>query len=584
MNASSLSATNSDTQRWEFELEMARLNMEKLHVHDRIRQCEIDLVCMEQERLLLLAEMDNKQKQLASLEERLRGTLEEKEKIKEEFTVEISGLSNRLEDAQKKLSATEKEKNKLQSNLEGATAKISSLESNIAEKERAKKEIEGQLKQDSAFSAMQLEAKLAELGKLKAELDKARSCEASLSKKLAVLESSSDGYKTAVHETETKLMALKVENATLLAKLEILSTKPQSPEVSRTIRVMEDKWEQERKAMHSVMDDLRKLIEAKDPSRILLPIDSALLTGPASKRGKMALKQNGMPSAVAQDKKKVTIREDPLPSEAESSYGEENAISEASGKGRRGGRRESLLKPPTAPKSALKMSTESNPSLNVTSDVQPNARPNVKSNAKAVLDKVLPGGGVRGKKKAPIDQPPATARMPTDQAEKVETKARTVKLQQSKLKESRPKPASPAAISKLFGPIAKPAGSETAIKAPSTVAAMAVPMEPKEIEIPGTPPPQASASPVKVWKPSAFIPGVAKKPPMEANSTATNGSIFASLSFAAAGSTDDGLRKRIKLPDRPKPLAAPNNPAADRKQDSAALSAIMSSFNIPSKK
>jgi hypothetical protein len=84
---------------------------------------------------------------------------------------------------------------------------------------------------------------------------------------------------------------------------------------------------------------------------------------------------------------------------------------------------------------------------------------------------------------------------------------------------------------------------------------------------------QTSVSPAKVWKPSAFIPRVVRKPSGTEN-------ILAGLSF-----NQDDSRKRIKLPDRTKTAKVTTTLGKERRNvDPGVYSTIMTSFNIPNLK
>jgi hypothetical protein len=106
----------------------------------------------------------------------------------------------------------------------------------------------------------------------------------------------------------------------------------------------------------------------------------------------------------------------------------------------------------------------------------------------------------------------------------------------------------------------------------------------EEVAIPGTPPPPSPSG--KVWKPASFIPG------LKANSTGGNLN-GVGLSKKSNGSTlgmistDESFRKRIKLPDRIRPMTIPGVNAASvlkgtrRAVDQGAYSTILSAFDMP---
>jgi hypothetical protein len=332
------SQVNNERKHWELEYKMTRLNMEKIQVHERIRQCEIDLVCMEHERLLLLAEMEIKQRQLCELETRLRSSVNEKEKIKMEMGAEVTGLSNKLDTAQKQLENTEKEKQTLKINLNTASEKISTLESRISEIEKAKIKAEDRLESKTADGAKQIEVKSNELAKLKEELSRARSNESNLQGKLTELERATGTYMSVVQDLETKLSVLKIENVTLQAKLEVLSKAPQSPEVSRTIKLMEEKWREERSAMQSVMSDLRTLVGEKSKN-FLVPETTVI--PPVTK--KVKIEESSIGSIPKRERPKKSIL-----AEVESEY-LENDEEVAKAPVARVGKKKPIQVKPTAP-------------------------------------------------------------------------------------------------------------------------------------------------------------------------------------------------------------------------------------------
>lgn len=630
--------SDRETERLDYQYELARIAMEKVQIHERIRQCEIDLVCMEHERLLLLAEMSNKQRQLAELEERLCSSVQERDKIKEEYSREVKGLAARLESASKQLETAEQERMRLQSSLDGATSRIGDLQRQIGAVERAKGEIEASLEQKSAASSQQLEAKLADLAKLRLDLDRARENEAQLQRRLGSLESTADAYKTSVGELEARLAAMKVENVALHAKLEVLSMKPQSPEVSRTIRAMEDKWLAERQAMHSVMDELRQMIKDKNSgaaSPLLLSTDhSTTMTGPASKKSRLSSvfttadhrpslrrgragqhdgdeeeeeeerdaqasdgKGVGMRLTTGRERRKsVTFAN--IPSSGEPESPTQATPQSGSRRSRRnsssGVNGEKVL--PIGAKKATNSTTE--PS---------SATAYKKSSGGKMLAPPPPSYQRRGKAAAAGKGANSTnsgapvasivERIKDGASANVST-APAVKL--SRTTKAGGRGAEEEALGK---------GVQTVDRALSKLLDEEVRKDgPHEgIIIPGTPPKGnapnvAPNSPAKTWKPSAFIPALARKPTGTAAAVtgesiaattavaprSATSNVFAGLSFATGGSADEGFRKRIKLPDRAKPsLAFTTAAAAGSEQMDVSLrrnnldSSIMSSFNIP---
>lgn len=596
MSQTNISSMGGETQKWEYELELSRLNMDKLAVHERIRQCEIDLVCMEHERLLLLAEMQIKQGELEALEERLRSSVKEKETITREFTDEISGLSNELGMVQRKLEGAEKEKVVLQSNLNTASHKISTLEEKIAEAENAKAHLESQMESKVNNSAKQLEAKIIELTRLKSELEKTRENEIKLQRQLSNLETTSDTFKSTVNELEAKLSSLKLENVTLQAKLEVLSRKPQSPDVSRTIRAMEDKWQQERQAMTAVMDDLRMLIKEKEASRLLISHDSPTAQRMRKKtkvsimdlpredvykkpaRKAVVIKERmaeSMSEEEDEDERMDTAKGDKRPLMQKSTLiqsilkGKGSDTEIATPKPKRGRPRKSNVNQGqssinTTPKASIKGSTPKKMAIHKALETE---KRDEQTNKNVFGTKNLEKDASPGKKKEP--EKSMSVPKSLDKDTNVKKKAQpTVKMQKPKLtaslkhKENLHEGVTNKKINKLF--------EETAAV-------------PEKIEASSK---IATVSPTKVWKPSTFIPGVAARPK---TSNATGNSIFSSLSFGgnklSANGNDEGFRKRIKLPDRKTDASfavASGEPLKGRRNvDHAAFSTIVSSFNIP---
>lgn len=617
LSEQALACSDREVERLDYQYELARIAMEKVQIHERIRQCEIDLVCMEHERLLLLAEMGNKQRQLAELEERLCSSVQERDKIKEEYSREVKGLAARLESASKQLETAEQERMRLQGSLDGATSRIGDLQRQIGAVERAKSEIETCLEQKSAASSQQLEAKLADLAKLRLELDRARENEAQLQRRLGSLESTADAYKTSVGELEARLAAMKVENVALHAKLEVLSMKPQSPEVSRTIRVMEDKWLAERQAMHSVMDELRQMIKDKNgaTSPLLLPTDHhSTTTGPASKKSRLS----------------SVFTEADRPSQRRGRAGQHEKDDDDEGDRNVGARQTPRRE---RRKSVTFANIPGGPELAAQGGALTPQSGSRRSRRNSLSN--TSGGGVSmGARKTanPTPEPSSTTHKragskvlapPPSSSQRRGKGTNLVSLSSGN---------SGAPIASIVERIKDGAGTAPAVKLSKTsrgaevVSGRGVQTVDKALSklldeevdrggphegvvIPGTPPKGnapsiAPNSPAKTWKPSAFIPALARKPtgagagePIVSTMAAAAAprpamsNVFAGLSFAAGGSADEGFRKRIKLPDRAKPSlaftsSAPGAMGVEQVGDAPLRrnnldSSIMSTFNIP---
>lgn len=523
-------AADNEILRWEYEYELARLGMEKLTVHEKIRQCEIDLVCMEHERLVLIAQMELKQASLTELEERLQGSLDERVILEQRYSQEIDGLASQLGRAQQQLQQTEGEKRTLEGNLQAASGRISGLETKI-------REITAQM---DIRHAEGLKAQTAELKRLTGELNAARESEAALRRQLDDLQKAAANHQDAVHSLESKLSELKVENATLLAKIEVLSKKPQSPEISRTLRVMEEKWQVERDAMKSVMEDLRKIISDRDHSS-----SQTSATSLPSSQSSQAVRAQVVPGA---------------------------AKGSAAPAGNRRGRRQRETQPQTEEESGASSSPRDEGHVPKVAAISHAPTPVSKEESGDASRPAAAKTALRTKQsiKLPPKQAPVKASTKTDGSDRVE---------------------------KIFA-----AERETEKKG-STSQPMPV-IDEDTVEIPGTPQKKAATqpsttSPIKVWKPSAFIPGVSRKQTVVTSTTMGTGaggnpkenvssSLFANFNFSNRPADGEGLAKRIKLPERTnKPATAELGEVSMRRGtsgpnvDPAVFSTIIGSFNIP---
>lgn len=523
-------AANNDILRWEYEYELSRLGMEKLAVHEKIRQCEIDLVCMEHERLVLIAQMELKQASLTELEERLQSSLGERAALEQRYSQEIDGLASQLGHAQEQLQRTEGEKRTLEGNLQAASGRINGLETKI-------KEITAQM---DIRHAEGLKVQTAELKRLTGELNVARESEMVLRRQLDDLQKATTNHQDTVHSLESKLSELKVENATLLAKIEVLSKKPQSPEISRTLRVMEEKWQVEREAMRSVMEDLRKIISDRDHNN--------------SSQTSVASLPSSQPSQA--------MRAQVVPGMGKG---------DATTSNRRGRRqRQTQNKVEEEPRAS-----------NSPGDERHVPRAAVTSHTAAI-----------SKDEAETNLGPAVTKVASSSKQSIKLPPKQV------LGKTLTKTDGSNGVEKIFA-----AEGETNKKSNSSQPTP--PADEEAVEIPGTPQKKAATqpaatSPIKVWKPSAFIPGVSRKQAITTSTTTAAGtgrnpkenvssSLFANFNFSNRPANGEGLAKRIKLPERAnRPATTELGEVSTRRSapggsnvDPAVFSTILGSFNIP---
>ena len=545
------SVVSDEVRHWEYEYELAKLTMEKVAVHEKIRQCEIDLVCMEHDRLILLTEMELKRKEFVELEERLTLSQNERRQVEDDFNKEITGLTVSLDAANSSLKSAEVEKLQLKDELKAASEKITDLEGRIKQVQE---------KMDIRHTE-HLKEQTAELKKLRSELNLAKQSEETLGKKLSIIENESDAHKGLVKEFEKKLNELKMENTSLLAKIEVLSREPQSPEIKRTLKEMEEKWQAEREAMRMVMDDLRKVIIDKD--RQVLDQTNSTIFHPMREKN----------SPVK--KRKMPKKGPHLPASTSNLDDNELDLKEAGKK-----KREKEQIP-------LKRITRSSNSSFRASDVKNKFAPPVNEKAtkgtKKQVKRVIKEDGKTFSDVLPIAKPAGAL------------------IKDSTSKDNTLKPAVPGAV-KLQPK--KQAKAPTVAETSRPITKILEPEEQKtmkkldeDVEIPGTPQKKAvssaisAASPAKVWKPSAFIPSVIPRKngfskENQQPSAATAG-LFANFTFAPRSGDEAGL-KRVKLPDRQNKPHAENNTdtnnwAEKRKNnvDPTVFSTIMGSFDLP---
>lgn len=576
----------SESQNYAFEYELARVEMERLQVQERIRQCEIDLLCMEQEKLFLIHEMEVKKTQMVELEMKLHGSQVERIKVEKELTEKVSAINKNLAQAQEQLANSEGEKSTMKASLADATLKIQLLEKRITQAEKEKEKTAGKAESQASRLASESEQRGKELERLRSDLDSAKRHESNLSSKMKDLEVSLEGRHKTVQALESQLGALKMENTTLQAKLEILTNKTQSSEVSKTLQNMEEKWKLERESMQNIMNDLRSLLKNKNSAvEEPTPKRSKLITTSARAAPISSLLEETTTPAISAPIKLGTKKGRGI---RETDKGSGVPIKKIFGEAPTA----SIPVPDTAAPIASGRGTVIETILDAV-----NKTPPVSANSNDVAKEK--GGRVVDRKTKIADE---TEIVPVDSdytpAEEVPSTPPHKGLMTKKFLAADKSSIAPAKASRINSR-SKKVGSDSSEPSWSSSQSQPDQMPPANVAKPEVKVASNSTSPVKIWKPSAFIPGLAQKAKVAPTSDAfTNSkensamSFLANMSFSqtAAGSGDHGFQRRIKLPEKNKPSlvdgmgAGATKPLPRRNVDPNVYSTILSSFNIPGMK
>ncbi len=614
----------SETQKWQHEYDLACLDMAALQVRERIRACEISLVGMDHERLVLLAEMDRKQREILHLDRLLAESIDERVAMESHYASQVGDLKDHLAEAHQRIVSSETERSRMEGEVAVASSKVAALTEQIKliERERAVS-----ISRFESMAADDARIASSELARLKLDLSSAHDSEAKLQRRLAELDRLTLSNQSVVRDFESKISSLRMENAALHAKLEVLSIKPQSPHVNRTMEVMEEKWRAEKNAMHLLMEDMRRMVNERTgaqagpsiapPSRQPLPHPVIAQAHPAP------------PPIVLPRRSNVA---------------------------KSGGQRSEASSPPSSPRStsdaSLLLSRNGGP-ISVRAPVA-RGRPRSRKDGGILALAPLPIAAV-GRKGGPLSRRKEIAVKGSSTGAgdgaggEVESSQTRRSRRQSAVGSA--DPATPKGegrrrdSSSVEGGRRSFGGGSAAIKGPTPAAkerrnrksvsfleSTPVKGSPKEqaeasagaeedeVEIPPTPPPSdvragvsnsssigesttalpssgaaVVVSPVKTWKAASFIPGVAAKGGAShatsggSNENTSGAGIMANFSFAqqsGEGKQDGAAYKRIKLPERNRaPQDASSVPlvggARDRRNvDPNVYSTIMSSFNL----
>lgn len=484
---------SNETQKCEYDYRLAKCEMEKIQLHEKIREREIQFVRIEHERLLCLYEMECRQSMLVQLEEGLADSQVQKENVEKALDRKVCDLAQQLKLSQEQLSSLQQEKTDLQDELKHVTEKSSLLAEQIVKIEKEKSGIESDLKNKRHESDAVTTSQSNHLSKLNSDLEAAQNSENSLHKRIRELETSASSNQSMVQDLESKLSTFKMENATLQAKVDLLMAKPHTPEISRTMKEMEQKWQDERDSLHALLKDFRVLIKEKKP----ITVEAASV--PTASTAEPALKKSRKinPSSTA------AIRKQPKKINKNASEDEE-----------------------------------------IHSDVEElNAAPRPITDTTTSRKKRV-GAAVLEKEAGSLVDINITDTNSNSSSSKSHPDTANQASQETEIPGTPQKPQRPESISNASS---------------------------------------LAQSPTKVWKPSAFIPGLTKKP-----MTKENYGILSNISFATSGNPQEGAHQRIKLPDRNKPPSEVTRSAEDpplpkgrRNVDPHVYSTIMSSFNLP---
>lgn len=629
-------STDKEIELCEFDYAITALDMERIVMAEKARQCEINLVVVDHERLILRSDMWACQVELERLENLLLIANRQREEAEEQSRETINILSEKLTDATGTLLAMERDKSSLLEDVKCSVLRVTELEKTIATMETQQSILVSNHSKTSAEENYRLET-------LKNELDTAKSAETILYEKIKTLESEKRKHETTVLEVENQMKELRIENATLQAKLQVLSTaKPQSPQVSRTIDLMELKWQSEKEALYSMMNDLRSLVKERKPMEYHQipvypmyappqiaspPIVNLQTSGPSGDIGAPivvppAEKISRLDLALAQQKprestrKPITVQKriKPTESHAGNNKGLTKRITIANKRDTKMSLEDDDYNPQTDDSvnsfEPIENIITNNHTINSqrTGIMSTGSRSRKNSISKNVhfddtndildydpgMDLVIPQASFSlsknfaGKKqesikcthleeKAPITSK-NTIKKTTSQKYTSESACNLTNASNSATitkdtVTSKSKPKAVVKTSKAFKENASVLSSRDAVLDNNYTDD--VPME--DVAIPGTPPP---ASPAKVWKPSSFVPGLKK--------TTNSFSKTACSTLGMLNRDDDNsFRKRIKLPERIRPTTLPGVDVATvlggsrRAIDQGTYSTIITAFDMP---
>jgi hypothetical protein len=258
---------HSDVELYERELAKAQLAMDNLAIQEKLRQCEIELVCMSHRSTKLACQIYELEFSLASAREELSCCVEENEQIQESCRTELDSLRGEMESTSRDLGKTIQELEKEKSSLDKqAKGKIEALEKSLLSAEATRKKLE----EDLRVSLEKERSKASEAEKrfrseLEASLKAARKEEEALKERLGEMVKEQQASKTKIGKLEGEMGALRIENETLKAKLDVYSSamhqttnSASDSSVKLALAEIELKMAKEREAMAKMMSSIMK--------------------------------------------------------------------------------------------------------------------------------------------------------------------------------------------------------------------------------------------------------------------------------------------------------------------------------------
>ncbi len=307
-----LEKSEGNVSKWEREWMLSRLAVDNLNVQDQLRQCEIELLVMAHRKAILEAEIHETRFRCSQAQAALEESLSNQETMEQLYNEEIEELRNQLESSNKThLSSLDRLEREAKDKVRSAELTITQLEERLNKTEKNRKGLETELEEmRMKWKADRQQLTLKEhtySQEMATAIKKAHEEESALRAELSTLRRDHDSATSTIQNLQHELGTLKIENATLSAKLDVYAkfgvvrpdqTKPivsRDSEIQTAISKIEQTIAKDRSDILSVIKNLSQAnpVVESDPSPTK-SVNEKLL----NRVRKIPVKRKPVPSAV----------------------------------------------------------------------------------------------------------------------------------------------------------------------------------------------------------------------------------------------------------------------------------------------